>query len=389
MKGRINNQFAIDGTHVDDRLLKPKKWAVEFAHHVEYDRRINNQEELRKVNKNVKKFAFDVDGTLVDDHFKLNKGVVEFIYHILKNDEINDTKSQFMICTGASYAKANKVIKMINEEIAEKFDGKVAEFKPDITCYGGSLVVKDGQIIRDRRIDRNHFNEIASIVRRIDENAIILLNMEDGMHFIKPKTISKDKVKIKVLQLLQSTKGEGGFTTIGEEKGDYHWLINKNDVYSLEILSLSSTKNKQITKELSELVVGVTISAGTTIQVSNGSKLKAIKSCMGKDTSNLLYVGDGYNDIPAMQEAGISFALGNKVKVLESADFAVEDFDDIYNAFNNNDYSLIKNKSESVLKGAKEAEEKKRAKKERGTINNAIYSVKEKLHSKKDEEREM
>ncbi|MBQ8749750.1 MAG: HAD family phosphatase [Clostridia bacterium] len=349
--------------------------------------RIKNKAELESVNKNINKFAFDVDGTLVDDHFKLNKGVYAFIYEMLLKE-----KCQFMICTGSSYNKASKVVSMIKDEIVQNYKNGVEvakQFQPSIACYGGSVIVKNNRIVRDKRIERVDFDKIEKIVNQIDEKAIILLNKEDGMHYIEPKMISKDNLKIKFLQLLQATKGEGGFNTIGESAEDYYKLIDNNEIGSLEILSLSSSKNKAITKALSESIADLTISAGTTIQVSNGSKLEAIKTCLGENVKKVLYVGDGYNDIPAMQEAGISFALGKKVKVLESADFAVENFENITVAFVDSDYKFITYKSEVVLNEAKEAEEKKRAKKENSTIKNAISKVKGSFSSKKQEEREM
>ena len=165
------------------------------------------------------KFAFDLDGTLVDGHFKLKKGVDKLFYNILTNSK--DSTPQILICTGTSLKKALTAVEMIEKELSKNFD---YHKKLDITyaLYAGSLIYRNGEYLESHNVGFEQFEKIKEISKSIDENTVIFVSTGQGMFYEKPKTISKDNAKMQAIKLLQASKGQGGF----DKKVNYRRLVD-------------------------------------------------------------------------------------------------------------------------------------------------------------------
>ncbi|MGN1227556.1 MAG: HAD hydrolase family protein [Christensenellales bacterium] len=325
------------------------------------------------------KFAFDMDGTLVDSHFKLNEGVVNFFYNILT--KVDNPK--ILINSGNSVENALHAFYLIKAELNKKYGSEVADkFKISISGFAGSVVIdENGHTIWNKGISISNYNIINQIISGIDENSFIIARTKEGLAYNKPNLVSKDRVIVELIKMLYNLMGPGNDKTIGLSEQDFIKLFEEKKVRSLEILSLNKMLNKEITRVLSSALNGkLTVSGGMCVQVSCGSKLQSIKQIFGDDLQNVVYVGDGYNDIPPLSMCGKTFALGQKVKVLESADFAVRDFNDINNSiFFDADLSEV---SSSIIKNAKKIEEEKKSKMEKGRVIYNIDKIKSKIKSK-------
>ena len=126
----------------------------------------------------------------------------------------------------------------------------------------------------------------------------------------------------------------------------------------------------------------LSVSPGFTVQVSVDSKLSAVKALYGEDLSNVVYVGDGYNDVASLMSCGTTFAVGNKPKVLKCADYALNTIADMGAVlFDGIDYSQI---SKTVIQEAELKAQEKQQKKEMGRIK---YAVSKLSKSKDDKEK--
>lgn len=315
------------------------------------------------------KFAFDLDGTLVDDHFKLRKGVDKLFHNILTTTE----DAEILICTGTSLKKALTAVEMIEKSLAQNYG---YDKKLDITyaLYAGALIYKNGEYLESHNVTLEQFEEIKEISKSIDQNTVIFVSTGQGMFYEKPKPISKDNAKMKAIKLLQASKGQGGFDLYPKSAKEIEDYLRKGSVYSLEVLSLSSTKKKQILNALRENINDLTFSQGTTIQVSESSKLKAITKYIDKNPKNVFYVGDGFNDIEPLKECGLTFALGEKLEVLKAGKYAVQEITDINDiVFEGKNFEEI---SEKLIAEAEKKDRKKQEIKEKGRLKVAIEKMK-------------
>ena len=177
-------------------------------------------------------------------------------------------------------------------------------------------------------------------------------------------------------------KHVGDFKTESLNDAEFNQQINSNSVYTLDILSLSSDLNKKITATLIEKYPELSVSPGFTVQVSVDSKLSAVKAMYGEDLSNVVYVGDGYNDVASLMSCGTTFAVGNKPKVLKSANCALNTIADMGSVlFDGIDYSQI---SKTVIQEAELKAQEKQQKKEMSRIK---YAVSKLSKSKDDKEK--
>lgn len=314
------------------------------------------------------KFAFDLDGTLIDNNFKIKDGVVDMFYDILTKVE----NPKIMICTGNGLREVasflNKLYAELQKRQQDYNDAEFFEFKKpsiDIACYGGAFVIKDnakGEVVWNKKITMEQFEKIRQVTNAFDKDAFIILQTMDGLFYCVPKDV-KNKVKVMALKSIKSFIGFKGISVsvLSEEK--YNQKLKNNEVYSLNILNGHIVDKCELKEKLQENCVGVDCSINTSIQMRNGDKLNAIKNAFNIESGEgLVYVGDGLNDISPMKFAELSLAVGDNVKVLTSAKFALESIADASDLmFTGVDYSDV---SRKVIENAmrKNKEKKKQIK---------------------------
>lgn len=308
------------------------------------------------------KFAFDLDGTLIDSNFRIKDGVVDMFYGILTKVE----NPKIMICTGNGLREVARFLNKLYAELQQKQqdyeDAEFFEFKKpsiDIACYGGAFVVKDnakGEVVWNKKITTEQFEKIRQVMNGFDKDAFIILQTIDGLFYCEPNGV-KNKVKIMALKSIKSIVGFNGISVSSLNKEEYNQKLQNNEVYSLNILTGHIADKCKLREKLRENCAGVDCTASTTIQMRNGDKLNAIKNAFNiENGEGLVYVGDGLNDISSMKFAELSLAVGDNVKVLTSAKFALESIADASDLmFTEVDYSDVSRKViENALKKNKE-----------------------------------
>lgn len=329
----------------------------------------------------VNKFAFDLDGTLVDKKGKLVNGVVELFNNTIKQNMY----PKFLICTGNDVGAVKETVNEINNELKTKYNQEPIKFAIS-ACAGAVIIDEDGKQIRETSLSYDDFNNIFEKTKSIDPKAIVLFRDDKNLYYTAPKSLSKENLKILTLKIITKLKPIGDFKVVALDASKRDALLKANKIRSLEILTLSSEKNKIITGALSKEFKDLTVSPGFTIQVSDGSKLDSIREVFGDNLEEVMYMGDGYNDIIPMKSCKISFAVGKKSKVLQSATIALQEFGDVNKVlFEQVDYS---EKSKQVIENAKKQEALKAEKKEMGRIKYATKKLSNKLHKNSDQGQE-
>ena len=307
--------------------------------------------------KKVNRFAFDLDGTLIDKRFNLNEGVADFFYCVFKNVE----NPQFIVCTGSPVYRVRAFKALLEQTIQEKYGEKI-DFNLLMGAYGGSVVYDiDGKIVKKEFVDFDTFKQIEKVVHDIDKDAAVLINNRKIYYKELDQKLNKNVVVLNGVKLIHKARGKGGFISRAVNEDEYYQMVKDKHAYSLEILSLSHECREKIVEAIKEKVSNVNVFYGSTVQVCTHSKLDAI-NLLFNDANNLLYAGDGYNDIECMGVSTISFALGKSVDVLTSANYAVKNFNDVCDiVFNGVDFE---NRSKQNILDAVNEQKKKQEKKE-------------------------
>jgi len=185
----------------------------------------------------------------------------------------------------------------------------------------------DGKIVKKEFVDFDTFKQIEKVVHDIDKDAAVLINNRKIYYKELDQKLNKNVVVLNGVKLIHKARGKGGFISRAVNEDEYYQMVKDKHAYSLEILSLSHECREKIVEAIKEKVSNVNVFYGSTVQVCTHSKLDAI-NLLFNDVNNLLYAGDGYNDIECMGVSTISFALGKSVDVLTSANYAVKNFND-------------------------------------------------------------
>lgn len=294
------------------------------------------------------KFAFDFDGTLVDANLQPKDGVVDMFYDILTKVE----NPKILICTGSGLKEVaiflNKLFAKLEEKQLNEDEAEFLAFeKPniDIACFGGAFIIKNngkGEIVWNKKISVEQYNQVRQIINSFDKSSLIILQTMEGLFYNEPKKV-KNKIKVAVLKSIKSLIGYSGINVTSLNSEQYNKKVKDSEVYSLNIITSEIEDNGKLMQKMQEANVGADLSINTSIQIRNGSKLNAIKRAFNiENGEGLVYVGDGLNDILAMKFASLSLAVGNNVKVLTTANYALESIADASDImFTEADYSKI------------------------------------------------
>ena len=281
----------------------------------------NSIENFQKSNH--KLFAFDVDGTLVDDYREPKVGVVA-AFERFANSYPN---MEMILLTGASRGVALQAFEKINEKLTKKIN-------PTIASFAGSIITRsDGVVLKRQNLTADAIQKIERLCASLDGNSIVIYCAEHGNYYIGNAT---NKVRTDIIEYMvkeDRKKGDGSFNVQEASFDIIRAFAIKNEIFTLEIVSVADAHTK-VFDGLTTLCSGLDlkVSDGTTIQVSTGSKLSAINFIYGSLAKDAVYCGDGYNDEECMKLCELSFSVGKKAKVLGFAKLGIKDFSSIADA---------------------------------------------------------
>ena len=269
-----------------------------------------------------KQFAFDVDGTLVNKQMQILPGAAEFIGKII--DSINNV--EIVITSGASLHEVELAIKLINQNLGEE------KFTPKIIAHGGAYIQIDEKTKVENPLEPNELEELLRIVYNIDPHCAICFRTKE-VNFYADKNLPENIIK--TMRSLPKS-----FNAVNNQKSlEFRDVkINSREIFGLEIIS---AKNPTIYKMLKERYEkeGFIVSFGTCIEINKVGKVNALLKVYD-DLKNVIYFGDGYNDIPCFRECGVSFGIGNNYEAIKYATHKIKTYYEAIEKFFEDDLSL-------------------------------------------------
>lgn len=236
--------------------------------------------------KKIRMVCLDIDGTLLNSNHEVTEKVKSTI-----NKVANDKKIPVILVS----ARMPKGIRFLQEELG---------IEEPIICYSGALILdKDNSVLAREVIDVSNFEEIYKLT---SENNIHMSLYKDDEWYIE--------------KLDYWAKQESEITNIIPNIIDFNKLIEqwkREGVGPSKILCMSNPKEINFLKENiygNDLNIYPSKPTYLEIMPIKASKTSAI-TCLQKkfsiDKSEIIAMGDNYNDIDMLEYAGVGVAMGN------------------------------------------------------------------------------
>ena len=236
---------------------------------------------------NFKMICLDIDGTLLNSNHKISEKV---------KNAINIVANEKNISVILVSARMPKGIKFLQKELG---------IEQPIICYSGALILgKDNNMLSKELIDIFNLEEIYKLVN--DNNIHISLYKDDEWY---------------IEEMDYWAKQESEITNIIPKVTDFNDLIELWEIEGTggpnKILCMASPDKINLLKEnIKDNELNIYPSKPTYLEImpTNASKTSAINILQKKfnvDKSEIIAMGDNYNDIDMLEYAGLGIAMGN------------------------------------------------------------------------------
>ncbi|WP_050182069.1 Cof-type HAD-IIB family hydrolase [Domibacillus robiginosus] len=254
----------------------------------------------------MKLIAIDLDGTLLSPEMEITKESVEALRKAQSQGDI------VMICSGRAPEDIQQILK-----------------KFDISCplagSNGTVVQVNESVLESISMDRK---DIVKIAEKLDEDRVphriytnhgiyVPADWSERVAF----AVKKDQIKVEGLpdEVYQRITEQPQKSSLINYFNHYSELFNKKDltVQKFFVLTLNSSIKTELLAYFGEVSsIVVTSSGPLNIEVmdQNGNKgnaLKKVAEYYGIPLDDTVAIGDNFNDIPMLELAGLSVAMGN------------------------------------------------------------------------------
>lgn len=259
----------------------------------------------------IKLFAFDIDGTLLDNNSKVTDESREAL------KKLDDAGIKVVLASGRVFPSI-------------KYNQKLLGIPGPIVATNGSLISLDG-----REIYKSYYIEDDQLKKLYE----FCLEYKMDFHFYDEDNYYTNRLNLDRIKHLKIDNDFGMNYQVD--------LIIKNDPVSYLInqgkkaikFQISGIDEKEISKDkIIDLLdkdfgedLYITASGDSLLEIGNKNATKwtsieEICDKLGIYTNEVAAIGDAYNDIPMVKGAGLGFAMGNaKDKLKEVADVIVAD----------------------------------------------------------------
>lgn len=259
----------------------------------------------------IKLFAFDIDGTLLDNNSKVTDESREAL------KKLDDAGIKVVLASGRVFPSI-------------KYNQKLLGITGPIVATNGSLISLDG-----KEMYKSYYIE-DDLLKKLYE---FCLEYKMDFHFYDEDNYYTNRLNLDRIKHLKIDNDFGMNYQVD--------LIIKNDPVSYLInqgkkaikFQISGIDEKEISKEkIIDLLdkdfgedLYITASGDSLLEIGNKNATKwtsieEICDKLGIYTNEVAAIGDAYNDIPMVKGAGLGFAMGNaKDKLKEVADVIVAD----------------------------------------------------------------
>lgn len=233
----------------------------------------------------------DIDGTLLNDNHELTESVKKEIRRII------DMGYKFVLASARPPFAISPIVKEIERESISTM------------CYNGALVFdKDQRIIVNNGID-------STLV------SFYIQKMKKCFPSITINLYSNDKWYVE--KLSKWTDLETKITDVVPEIENFTDLLTIHNIpiHKLLIIGEKDEVNRLFSylDDFSHTEISVTLSKENYLEINSihATKLKGIRKLndqYGVDLDNTLAIGDSFNDLEMIQEAGIGVAMANSTE---------------------------------------------------------------------------
>ncbi|MFB3170162.1 Cof-type HAD-IIB family hydrolase [Neobacillus sp. 179-C4.2 HS] len=254
----------------------------------------------------MKLIAIDLDGTLLSEHTYITEENVQAIRTAQSQGHI------VMICSG----RAPEDI----QEILKKY-----QLSCPLAGSNGTVVQAEGKLLGSVSMNRDNIMQIAKKLDDVRAPYRIYTNQgifvpEDWSERVNTD-LQGDTIKVDGLseELFKRITEQPQQSDLIKYFRDYHELFGREDlkVQKFFILTLNHQKKSELTTYLSNISGAAATSSGPmNIEVmdqdgNKGNALKVMADYYGISMDDTVAMGDSFNDIPMLQAAGLSIAMGN------------------------------------------------------------------------------
>lgn len=257
--------------------------------------------------------ASDMDGTLLDEHMHISEEDISAIHYA------QEKGVHFMVCTGRNITEALPSLNDANIKC------------PMITLNGAQAFDKEHRVLFTVEIDKVNALEIIQILEKYDVYYEVSTNrgtfsenlarrIETFAVFLSQKL---PHLTYQMAIAMTSARFESLPITIVDNMKEY---ILKDDIKVLKIIGFNNTDPDILKKVASELIdkpiLKVTSSETNNIEINHinaqkGMAIKKVAEMLSIPLSQTMTIGDNFNDLSMIQEAGVSFAMENAVDELK------------------------------------------------------------------------
>lgn len=257
----------------------------------------------------IKLFAFDIDGTLLDNKSKVPDSSIEAL------KRLDDAGIKVVLASGRVFSSV-------------KYNQNLLNIKGPIVATNGSLISLDGRDIYktyplgedklkqlyefciSNRLDFHIYDDENYYTNRVNLEKIKHLEIDNnyGMNYQVNLIYKNDPISY----LIENNKKAVKFQISGIDDND----LSRNEI--VKILNNDFSDSLYITSSgFSQLEIG-------NKNATKWSSIEEICEILGINKNEVAAIGDAHNDIPMVRNAELGFAMGNaKEELKEIADIIV------------------------------------------------------------------
>ncbi len=252
------------------------------------------------LNRQYQLLVIDIDGTLVNDQNEITQKTIDTL------QEVKDLGLTITLATGRLYSDALY------------FAEHLGLYSPMILLHGALIQSYNGEIIVERDLDPQVISRLIVIAREKDisfqvfRTDCLIIEKRTTWNDLYLKYSSTKPEIIFVPDMLYYLKHRiTQFAFLGDEP---------------EILDLKNLVQKQLGNKVSIACSHPNLLEIVAPSVSKGTALKELAAIMKIPLSQIIAIGDNYNDIEMIKIAGLGVAMGNApLEVKKVADFITRD----------------------------------------------------------------
>jgi len=288
--------------------------------------------------------AFDVDGTIVDKKGNIDPGVMA----LFNKADLNDTS--FIFLSGNTLSNIEQTVKHINAQLNNPTGQKITPYM--VANCGAQVVSPQGKMLRHVTIPNNKARTIVMMSRYYDRGAIFIYSagntyyVENQDHIKEhsyPRFI-KNAVLIRQYKKRELEKGDMGID-IKETKRlntlqDFvDFTAQNGGINSIYVACTSGDEvvHRSVANAMLTTAEGLPMYDGISKKcIPADSKMHALSYILNlekdndkyvDDVSEVVYFGDGTNDIQLLRACNLSVARGKKLPkyIKKQATYALDD----------------------------------------------------------------